>query len=155
MHFSFSFLRLCRVGCMCPSNWAISSYWALLSLMPRTAGAARRRQERRGTRRAARGRKAVMAGRRSGAAPGHSLLLARRVGRQPRAAAAAASRSSGPRPVRGGARGRCERPCRAAGSAQPFRPAAVGPQCAPPDRPGRREPRAFQAESDLGISSVW
>lgn len=43
-NFSFSFLRLCRVGCTCPRNWAISSYWALLSFMPRTAGPARRRE---------------------------------------------------------------------------------------------------------------
>lgn len=36
-NFSFSFLRLCRVGCTCPRNWAISSYWALVSFMPRGA----------------------------------------------------------------------------------------------------------------------
>lgn len=75
--------------------------------------------------------------------------------RQPRAAAAAAARSSAPRPVRGGARGRCERPSRAASSAQSFRRAALGPQCAPPDRPGRRGPRPFLAESGLGMCSVW
>lgn len=34
---SFSFRRLCRVGCTWPRHWAISSYWALVSFMPRTA----------------------------------------------------------------------------------------------------------------------
>lgn len=167
------------MGCTCPRNWAISSYWALVSFMPRTAqsrGAepARRRREGRRERAglaplrppAQRQRRAAR-GRRPGRCKPGAPSATSPVPRQSGAAAAAASRSSAPRPGRGGAGGEggesrhpaplgSAQPPRREGSARCLGAAVPRAEVGPPWKHCRpRKPRASHRGGLFSVAWGW